>query len=489
MKKTVKPKASSALTDILNKKTCKSIRWCTPSIDIDMEKVIRPYKSDMSVSYTSLGMPSVPSGIFKTMYKKAAKAYGSDNTLFSVNGSTGSNFIVLRALSKQIPYLKVLAMRNIHKSVLHACEDYGINLMLLPPTIDDKLQIFLPNTIDEIVGDLEKVMPDVLLVTNPTYEGVTLDLKTLVKRVRKKFPNIIIFVEEAWGSHLFFSKKLPLSAMEAGADICIQSTHKQGGALQQGGMIHWTKERVNSETLLDSYESLTTSSPSYILLASLDAARVMMERDGKKKIDTLIAKAAKFSEGIKNIHGLEIVTKTELLARNPSVYDRDITKVMVDVSQTGLTGFKIAKVLEETYKIIVEKYDAKMLLFLTTFQVTDEEIAKTVKALGAIVASYKGAVRIKKNISINIPKTIIKRREISDIAKLRLDQVEKIPLEDAAGRIAAEDITIYPPGIPITIKGEQFTNEMIEYYLKCREYSNCKILSQDNSFKTVIVVK
>lgn len=160
-------RSSSSLTKALNNKTAKLIRWCTPSIHTDVEKVLRPYKSDISVSYLSLGMPTLPSGAFKQAFKKAAKVYGADRTLFSVNGSTGSNFMVMKALSRQIPYLKVLAMRNIHKSVLHACEDYEINLMLLPPNIDEDLQIFLPSTVDEILEDVEKVMPE--LCRYPTY--------------------------------------------------------------------------------------------------------------------------------------------------------------------------------------------------------------------------------------------------------------------------------------------------------------------------------
>lgn len=482
-------RSDSLLTAALNNKASHSVRWCTPSIDLEIEKVLSPYESDMSVSYQSLGMPSIPSGIFKTAYKKAAKVYGADSTLFSANGSTGSNFIVLRALSKQIPFLKVLAMRNIHKSILYASEDYNINLMLLPPNIDEKLQIFLPNTIEEILEGIEKSMPDVLLITNPTYEGITLDLKTLVKKVRSKYPNLIIFVEEAWGAHLHFSSKLPISAMEAGADICIQSTHKHGGALQQTGMIHWRKGRINEETLLDSYQSITTSSPSFFLLASLDAVRAQMEKDGKRKVEDLILKAEKLSNALLSVPGIRVVNTESLQERNSSVYDRDKTKVIVDVSQSGMTGFRIAEILEKKYNIIVERYDAKVLLFLVPFQTSHKDIESTVKALKSIISSSRKQESKMAPIIMKIPRTIIKLREISEIAKLRLDQIEKIPVENAHGRISAEDITIYPPGIPITIKGEKLTREMIEYYLLCKEFHNCKILCHDEQFKTIVVVK
>src|SRR3989344_9214640 len=118
---------SQSVSQVLNQVTSQSIRWCTPSIESNMKKVQDPYLSDMSVSFSGLGDPSEPSGIFAQAFSKAAAAYGAEKTLFSVNGSTGSNFIVLRTLAKQIPNLRVLALRNIHKSILNACQDYGIN--------------------------------------------------------------------------------------------------------------------------------------------------------------------------------------------------------------------------------------------------------------------------------------------------------------------------------------------------------------------------
>lgn len=479
----------SSITKVLNIKAFNAIRWCTPSIDPDLDKVREPYLSDISISYQSLGIPSVPSGIFKNAYQKAAKAYGADHTLFSVNGSTGSNFMVLRALSRQIPYLKVLTMRNIHKSVLFACEDYDINLMFLPPSIDQELQIFLPNSLEEIMEGIKKVKPDVLLITNPTYEGITLDVKGLIKQIRKNYPDLIVYIEEAWGSHLHFSEKLPISAMDAGADICIQSTHKQGGALQQSGMIHWKNGRVNKSILLDSYDNLSTSSPSFILLASLDAARSMMEKSGSKKIDHLLNMTSQLASGLKAIPGLHVVETNELRSRDYSVFGRDETKIIVEVSYTGFTGYEIAKILEDEFNIIVEKYDMKTLLFLTPFQATIKDIEITIATLRKILKSKKHSRKEIDDFTPKIPRNIIKRRELSEIAKLRLDQVEKISLNKALGRISAEDITIYPPGIPITVKGEEFTQETLEYYKNCREYENCTILAQDQSLETVTVVK
>src|SRR5207248_9067398 len=127
--------------------------------------------------------------------------------------------------------------------------------------------------------------------------------KKVIAMVRRKYPKLIVFVDEAWGAHLHFSDKLPMSAMEAGADICVQSTHKQGGSLQQSGMIHWKDGRINTDLLMDSYRSLGTSSPSYILLASLDAARETMEKRGKNKLEHMLMIAKRLSDEISRIDG------------------------------------------------------------------------------------------------------------------------------------------------------------------------------------------
>lgn len=477
-----------SITHALNNHAREAIKWCTPSLDNSSSQVINPYESDVSVSYQLLGFPSEPSGIFKKAYDQAAKAYGADHTLFSVNGSTGSNFIVLRALSKQIPNLRILAQRNVHKSVIAACEDYSINLIFIPPRIDNILQIFSPNTISEILRSIKKTTPQVLLITNPTYEGLVLDIKELIKKIRKEYPQLIIFIEEAWGSHLHFSKKLPISAMEAGADICVQSTHKQGGALQQTSMIHWKNGRINPQILKDSYRILSTSSPSYILLASLDAAREMMELRGNQVIDHILDISKKLSNEINLLPNFISITISDLQRRNSAVFDIDESKILVNITDTGLSGYQIAEILEKN-QIIIEAYNEYSLLFLIPFRATLKDIEQTIKILKTI-KSVNGKGRKKSSkYKLRIPKNISKILELSDVAKLLSNQIEKVPLIKAKGRTSAENITPYPPGIPTTIKGEEFTLKMIKYYTSLISYPNSHIVANDKSLETVLVVK
>lgn len=477
----------SHLSHVLNHFTHKAIRWCTPSIDLTFTQLKDPYASDASTSFESLGYPSDPSGIFKKIYDHAAKAYGADHTLFSVNGTTGSNFVVLRALSKQIPNLRVLSERNVHRSIVSACEDYGINLIFLEPNIDQDHQLFLPNTETQIYEGIEKTKPQVLLLTNPTYDGICLDLKKIVSTLNSKFPELIIFVDEAWGAHLHFSDKLPICAMDAGADICVQSTHKQGGSLQQSGMIHWKEGRINHDLLLESYRSLGTSSPSYVLLASLDAARETMRKNGKKKLDYILMIAKNLAKGVEGIDKLSVVSTENIKKNYPSVYERDETKVIVDISKSGFNGYEIAKILEKKYKIIVEAYNLKTILFLVPFRASLSDVKRTVKALSEITKTTKKDKVEQFNLKIptNIPRIL----ELNEVTKLLMNQVEKVPLTDAVGRIAAEHITPFPPGIPLTIKGEELTSEIVDYYRKLKVYPNVHISARDKSLETVWVVK
>jgi arginine decarboxylase len=478
----------SHLTHALNHISREAIRWCTPSIDLTFAQVENPYSSDISISHESLGYPADPSGIFKKIYDHAAKAYGADHTLFSVNGTTGSNFMVLRALSKQIPNLRILSERNVHRSIVAACEDYGINLIFLKPNIDQEHQLFLPNTEKEIYEAIAKTKPQVLLLTNPTYEGMSLDLKKVIYNIRRKYPELIVFVDEAWGAHLHFTDKLPTSSMEAGADICVQSTHKQGGSLQQSGMIHWKDGRINSDLLMDSYRSLGTSSPSYLLLASLDAARETMQKKGKKKIDHMLMIADRLTNAISHIDGLEVVRTDRLKKKYRSVYERDETKVIVDVAKAGYNGYEVARLLERKYNIIVEEFNIRTILFLVPFRSTLKDVEATASALSKIVQMPKKG-KMAVQFDIKIPTDIPRILELNDVTKLLMNQIERVPLAKAMGRIAAEYITPFPPGIPTTIKGEEFTKEIVEYYLKLKAYHNVHIAARDKSMETVWVVK
>lgn len=445
----------------LNKEMYGVIRWCTPSIHPMVPRVNGIYDSDISISYHSLGNPSLNTGIFKKAHELAAKAYKAGNTLFSVNGSSGSNFIVLRALSHQLKQVNMLVQRNVHKSVSVATEDYRINVNYLKPHYDEDLQIFIPNTIKEFEEGLRKhPETNVVFISNPTYEGLSIDLVRFIQRIRKINPKIIIFVDEAWGSLFSFSAKMPTSAMEAGADICVQSTHKQGSGLQQTSMIHWQGTRISKKYIMDSYKSLVTTSPSFHLLASLDAARYLMETQGKKIIDDLINTTNLLMTELSKIEGLKVIAQEFIMKKYPQVKAIDRTKIIVNVKKTGHAGYEIARSLEHDYKVILEKYEADNILFIVILQNAEHEVVETVDRIKNCI-EYLSKQKSKQKIAFpRLPLVIEKAMPSYEVSNKKI-VVKK--LSQAVGSICAEDVVPYPPGIPLIVKGEVIKKEHIEY--------------------------
>lgn len=476
------------LVSILNTGMDGMVRWCTPSIHPECPSIHGVYSSDISISYHALGNPSQGTGIFGEAYRLAAKVYKADKTLFSVNGSSGSNFIVMRALKHQLGKMKMLAQRNIHKSASVAIEDYKIDVEFLVPHYDDKYQVFVPSSIDEILGRLKNDPEiNVVFLTNPTYEGLSLDLPKLVRQIRSIKRKIIIFVDEAWGAHLPFSKKLPICAMEAGADICVQSTHKQGSGLQQTSMIHWKNGLIEEKYLLDSYKSLMTTSPSFHLLASLDGARYLFETRGELIIERLIQISDLFRSRLKEIPGVREVKLDDLSKKYEQVKYLDRSKILVNIENCGVSGVDMAHFLEKIYKIIVEKYEMNNILFLNTFQNSEIEVDQTIYAIKEIIKKHGNNKVNKKYFFPSFPVDLRKDISSSDVANFK-----NIPskLSNSIGLTAAEDVVPYPPGIPLIVKGEIISKYHVAYLEAIKKTNGLmSVVMNDKNINSILVLK
>jgi len=391
--------------------------------------------------------------VFKLAHELASKSYKSDETRFVVHGTTGSNFIVIRALSKMFKKPKILCTRNIHKSVWHACDDYNIDLRFIDFEFNKEFEMFMPPSPGQILSSLEdNPETNVVLLSNPTYNGLSCKLKEVVKTIREFNNDIIIYVDEAWGAHFVFNDKLPLTAMECGADISVQSTHKQGGALQQTSMIHWKRGRINEEKLIDSYNTYTTTSPSYHLLASLDATRDAMESYGKEEIDKEIKYAKLFKDFLRKN------TKIRLFDDYMDKWKEyiggwDKTKILMSLKNYKLDGFKFNKELLK-HNIITEKYSMNNIIFIVTFQIV-KDLSNLIKTQVAFVDILKDVDLTKNKTLITFPKT--------DHKIYNKKGCHVVKLKDAVNKISAEHVIPYPPGIPLIIKGDVINKEVISY--------------------------
>ena len=287
----------SPIVRVLNREVGRYHRWCTPSILESQERVEDFYSSDVSISAGFFGTLIDHNGIFGEAERFAAAAQGADRTMFSTHGSSGSNFVVLRALALERPDALVLVARNIHHSIINALKAFGLDFRFLPTPYDARFEAVLPPSVDDVLVALARY-PEALAViyTSPTYEGLAAHTREISEAVHATSEHAIVFVDEAWGGHLHFHPDLPMSAMDAGADVCVQSSHKLAGGLQQTGLIHWREGRVDSELMEESYREYVTTSPSYHLLASADAAVRSLAADGRggaRALDRTHARAAR----------------------------------------------------------------------------------------------------------------------------------------------------------------------------------------------------
>ncbi|MFZ5376616.1 MAG: aminotransferase class I/II-fold pyridoxal phosphate-dependent enzyme [Patescibacteria group bacterium] len=467
------------------------IRWCTLSLHPAVPRVRGIYENDLSISLHSLGNPSMNTGIFKDACEQAAHVFNADHTLFSVNGSSGSNFVVMRALKQQLGEVKLLAQRNIHKSISVAAHDYGIDLCFLSPHYDQKIQIYLPNTVEEILDKITETNANVLLITNPTYEGLSANLTEIIQQVHQKFPHVIVYIDEAWGGLFSFNQRFPVSAMQAGADICVQSSHKQASSLQQTGFIHW-KERqggIESSCLYESYRDLTTTSPSFHLFASLDAARFFLETEGAEVTDHLLKMADYTREQLREA-GINFVSPADI-CQIDGVAATDETKIILHFPD--LSAVELAKRLEKKHRVVVEKYDLHNILLITTFQLTKVSVLKTIAALkqeiSAIrkqLATDKMAADESQVFSPTFPSTIIKKMQPH-----RLDGLsqEFVPISQAISKVVSEDIVPYPPGIPLLMKGEEIQADHVKYIEAISKIKHIDVIMRDQSHQQISVIK
>ncbi|MEC2074755.1 aminotransferase class I/II-fold pyridoxal phosphate-dependent enzyme [Metabacillus fastidiosus] len=397
-----------------------------------------------------------PKGIIKRAQELAAEAFGADHTFFSVQGTSGAIITMIMAVCG--PGDKIIVPRNVHKSVMSAIVFSGAVPIFIHPEIDKNLGISHGITTDTVEKALEQ-HPDAkgVLVINPTYFGVAADLKRIVEIAHSY--DIPVLVDEAHGVHINFHEDLPLSAMQAGADMAATSVHKLGGSMTQSSVLNVKEGLVSTNRVQSILSMLTTTSTSYLLLASLDVARKQLATKGHELIDRAIKLANETRAKLNEIDLIHCVGP-EILA-SKATFDYDPTKLIISVHELGITGYDAEKWLRESYQIEVELSDLYNILCLITPGDTENEANALVEALKTL------SVQCKAN---ELPTGTKAEVLLPDIPLLALtprdafySETEVVPFEESAGRIIAEFIMVYPPGIPIFIPGEIITEENLLY--------------------------
>lgn len=422
-----------------------------------------------------------PHGIIKEAQELAAEAFGADHTFFSVQGTSGA--IMTMIMSVCGPGDKIIVPRNVHKSIMSAIIFSGATPIFIHPEIDKILGISHGITIDSVEKALYQ-HPDAkgLLVINPTYFGISANLKEIVNLSHSY--GIPVLVDEAHGVHIHFHDELPLSAMQAGADMAATSVHKLGGSMTQSSVLNMKEGLVSPGRVQSIISMLTTTSTSYLLLSSLDVARKRLATEGKGMIGAAIDLAEQTRKAINEIEGFYCVGK-EILG-SKAAYDYDPTKLIISVKDLGITGQEVETWLREKHQIEVELSDLYNILCIITFGDTKQETDSLVCALKELSELYKDTIEAREAHKVtvpNIPKLAISPRDAF------YAETELVPFQESAGRIIAEFVMVYPPGIPILIPGEIISKENIEYINKNLEAGLPVQGPEDDTFANIRVIK
>ncbi|TCT16711.1 arginine decarboxylase [Natranaerovirga pectinivora] len=406
---------------------------------------------------------SHPTTIIKEASQLMANAYGADQALFLVNGTT----IGVQAMMMSVcgPKDKIILPRNVHKSAVNALILCGATPIYVQPEVDDELGVITGMSYSSI----EKAMaenPDAkaIFLLNPTYYGFTTNIRDIVNLAHRH--GMAVLVDEAHGAHLPFHDELPIHAMGAGADLAVTSLHKTGGSLTQSSVLFIREGIVNPKTVQTTLNLLQTTSASYLLLSSLDLARKNLVMNGEETIDKVLKIARNARLKLKEYANLYVFS--DEFKNGDTVFDYDETKFCINVSKTGYTGFEVYDILLDKYNIQVEIADANNIMAILSIGDTQENMDKLVEALIDISTHPKEKTAKKhKLIDLN-PHVVVTPRDAFFAHK------KAVKIQDAVGEISGESIMVYPPGIPIISPGEKITKEMLEYIDFVKE-QNCVI--------------
>ena len=418
----------------------------------DFRKLIgeKALNIDTTDEFDNLGTLHPATGPIKEAQELAAEAFGAKKTFFLLNGSTAGNLALAMALTKKGD--KVIVNRNCHRSVLTGMIISGAEPIWICPNRIDDWSIW-GNTDAAQIEELINKNPDVSMVwiTNPTYEGVVSDIKA-ISAVCKKY-NIPLLVDEAHGCLWNFNKHLPETALKLGADAVVHSLHKTGGSMSQSSMLHISKDScLNVEAVEKALKLLHTTSPSLMLLASLDAARANLQsKNGQILLERAVKNAKYLRTRLNSIQGLHQL-------KADFGYKTDVTKVFIRID--GLSGKRLESILEIDFGIEVESASDIGVLILCNIGNKNSDFKYLADCLEKIAATnYQDIYYLEKRKHMPMLEPQIKM----SLREAFYAEKETIPKSEAIGRISAEVVAECPPGISILLPGELITEEHLPY--------------------------
>ena len=402
-----------------------------------------------------------PSGVIAEAEQMAADLFGADQTFFLVNGTTSGITASVAAVSSDTE--TVILERNTHECTTRGLILSGAGSCFIPDYYDRETGLSAGISPEAVKDAIRKCFsPSAVVVTHPSYYGTYSDLREIVRIAHNA--GIPVIADEAHGAQLIFTGQEGIpSSLEAGADIVVQSTHKMLGSLTQSAMLHVQGTLVDRERLRFYINFMNTTSPSYLLMSSLDLVRSVMETQGWQiwnRITDLVRLTGDELNRIKGIYCPSLFTRS-----GGEKHNLERTRLLISAWEHGLTGSQLGNLLKERYGIDVEFTDLRYAVALAGTGNTEKDFERLIKAVGEIARIPAGSLdplyvrqseRYEKVFLLR-PESEMKARDAVIGRSLRLDGTH------AEGSASARDISLYPPGIPVIRAGEVFSSEVIKY--------------------------
>lgn len=418
-----------------------------------------------------------PQGILKDAQNRAAELYGAQETFYLINGSTAG---ILSAISAAVPRLGTILMsRNSHRSAYHAAFLRELETVYLLPAAT-KFGIsgsVSPAHVAQALEDLPQI--SAVFITSPTYDGVVSDIRTIAEIVHAY--NLPLIVDEAHGAHFSFSETFPESALDCGADLVIHSLHKTLPCLTQTALLHVNSDRIDKTALKRFLSIYQTSSPSYLLMASIEQCMRFLNEEGSTQMSEFTLKLSNFYQQAKSLKHLKVFDKSSCLAEE--CFDHDISKILISIGDSGISAKKLYQKLLHNYQLQMEMCSGHYVTALTSLMDTSDGFRRLLQALKEIDDSVSITQRTPKTEAPTIhgSKPNAKKRLLtSDVIyqnpkpqmpiSLAIEQPsETLTLKASTGHISQEYIFLYPPGIPLLAPGEILTGKLLGIIEHCQK--------------------
>jgi arginine/lysine/ornithine decarboxylase len=419
-------------------------------------------------------------GVVSAAQELAAEAWGADQVMFLVNGSTSSLQVSISATVG--PGEKILVARNLHKAAVSGLIISGARPVYVRQEVDDELELS-HNPSPEAFARALRAHPDAkaALLVSPSLYGVTADVRRIADVCHAG--GIPLLVDEAWGAHFAFHPNLPPFSLAEGADLAICSIHKTLLGIRQASIIATKGGRIDQQKLKDRANLLESTSVTSLVLCTIDASRRLMAEQGEEIFGRVLRLSDRARAGLGGVPGVRVLAAGDLL-RGAGAKQLDPTKVLIDLQGLGMSGYQASDRLYAEHHLAMELQDHRRVLALIAIGDDEQSVDRLVAAFQAL-ATAGGA---------GSPGRIVKTSDLFTDSPMApreayLADSETVEARAAVGRICAEQVTPYPPGVPLLIAGERVTDAIVSYGQKVAELGGFIADAADAKLHTIRVVK